>query len=95
MIDIVTRLRAFAKDADSAAKQVGYGMPDLVLVAFQENAKLFTEAAETILAQERRFNEHHEAWKANNVWHAARITELEQQLAECKNNLECHERDNW
>ncbi len=47
----------------------------------QEGFKLMelklTAAADMIEAQEKRFAEHLEAWKANNAHHAARIAELE------------------
>jgi hypothetical protein len=90
---IVENLRAFAADAQAAADMVSEHLPAIVKVAMRQNARMFNAAADHIEAEERRFAEHLEARKANNAWHAARIAELEKQLAEVNFKLECHERD--
>lgn len=44
---------------------------------------LLQGAALALEVEQKRFAEHLEAWRVNNAWHAARIAELEKELAEC------------
>jgi hypothetical protein len=75
----LTLLEALRSQAQQArAAMLDEKLPAEMRVPFAQLHTLFTGAAAHIEAQDKRFAEHLEAWKANNAHHAARIEELEE-----------------
>ncbi len=84
--NLVSMLRALAVDAAGAAEDFNVRgelaeFAKVFKLAMEQNARAFTAAADHIEADQKRFAEHLDAWRVNNMTHAARIAELEAQLA--------------
>jgi hypothetical protein len=87
-LTLVQALRVEAADGLAASKTCPN---EQVRPAFAAVGRLLTRAADHIEAQDKRFAEHLEAWKANNAHHAARIEELEAAIRTANEDLKSGE----